>query len=49
MKQAIKSHALEVLETLLSPQATIIDLEVRGKWLRARLDTELYFSVKNED
>ena len=45
--KTIKSTALEVLKSMISPQVKITDLEVRNKWLRATLSSGITFSVKN--
>lgn len=45
----VNSNAYAYLKSLLSPRINIIDIEVRGKWLRASLSSGIYFSVKNQD
>jgi hypothetical protein len=44
----ISSNALEILKSYLSKDREIVDLQVKGKWLCALLDTGLYFSVLNK-
>ena len=47
MEKAIDYDALKYLKSLIGSKAKITNVEVRGKWLRATLESGTFFSVKN--
>lgn len=45
-EKAIKSSAVEIINYYIG-SATILDLEVHNKWLRATLSSGIKFSIRN--
>ncbi len=45
--KTINEKSYKFLKSLIGDKVEIVDIEVRGKWLRASLSSGVYFSIIN--
>lgn len=47
--QTLNYNVLAYLKSLISPDVTILDIQLVGRYIKATLSSGVFFSVRNEE